>query len=180
MFGSFALTAAKHHVENPPNLNPYNNEGITLPDHGFVGPGNNVVDKKTNLSNFNQLPDNCTDWNALEHDVNYHNLGISGRPSLSAVNKIDNIAIDNVLSECTLVEPMASKIMVGGLKLKQHLEELAEAAVYPLGSNAAVYPRENSGAKEIDWFSKGKSRRRILPSEYETFGTATTFKAKLV
>lgn len=179
MFGSLALSVANHRVNNPSNENPYNNGGVTIMDHGFMGPGNQVVDKKTNLSNFKQLPDKCTDWAALEHDVDYHNLGINGRPSISDVSKIDNKAIDKMITECSKNQPWATKIMVGGLQMKQHIEELAEAAVYPFGSNSAVYPRANANGSEIDWFTKSKSRRRPILSEYETFRATATIASQL-
>lgn len=64
--------------------------------------------------------------------------------------------------------------MEGGLRTKQHLEELAEAAVYPFGSNNAVYPRV-SEAKKIDWFTKKLSRRRPVLRKYETCWATTIF-----
>lgn len=145
--------------------NDYNNGGITWFKHGFMGPGNNVVDKN-NKANFKQLPDKCTDWAALEHDVNYHNISLNGRPQINKVAAVDNIAIDTVNKKCASIQPYASKVLEVGLSAKQHFEELAEAAVFPFGSNTAVYPRSNEGAKEVDWFTKAKSRRKDISSEY--------------
>lgn len=144
--------------------NPYNNSGITWYKHGFMGPGNKVVDKD-NKANFKQLPDKCTDWAALEHDVAYHNISLNGRPTISEVATLDNKAIDNVKKECSADSPYSSKVLEVGLLTKQHIEELAEAAVYPFGSNKALYPRANTDGKEIDWFTKKKSRRKELSSK---------------
>lgn len=151
----------------PPLIAPgaYDNGGITWKDHGFMGPGNKVVDKE-NKSNFKQLPDKCTDWVALEHDVNYHNLSLNGRPNINDVADVDNRAIKSANAECASNQPWSTKVLSVGLSAKQHFEELAEAAVYPFGSNTAVYPRSNQGAKEITWFNKSNKRKKDNSSEY--------------
>nr|QVW56828.1 MAG: putative structural protein [Cecropis daurica parvoviridae sp.] len=149
---------------NPPE-NPYDNSGITWYKHGFMGPGNKVVDKN-NKANFKQLPDKCTDWAALEHDVAYHNISLNREPNIHEVATLDNQAIDNVRKECSADSPYSSKVLEVGLLTKQHIEELAEAAVYPFGSNKALYPRENTNGQPIDWFTKGKNRRKDLSSKH--------------
>lgn len=102
----------------------YKNGGITLPQTQFVGPGNRVVDSD-NKSNFNSLTDNCLDWVALEHDVDYHNIGSTDNTQIPNVEKLDNKAIDNAWRECKLSQPISTAVLVRGLKTKQHIEDLA-------------------------------------------------------
>jgi len=143
----------------------YKNGGITLPQTQFVGPGNNVVDEN-NKSNFNSLPDNCLDWIALEHDVDYHNVGNTDNRQLYNIENLDNKAIDNAWRECFAKQPIATSVLAAGLKLKQHAEVLAETASWPFGKNNAVYPPSTTNKKEIDWFTKVKSRRRNNTGEH--------------
>lgn len=143
----------------------YKNGGITLPQTQFVGPGNRVVDSD-NKSNFNSLPDNCLDWIALEHDVDYHNIGSTGNTDIQNVEKLDNKAIDNAWRECTLSQPISTAVLVGGLKTKQHVENLAENVSWPFGKNKSLYPRVNTNTKEIDWFNKKLNRRKNITGKY--------------
>lgn len=99
---------------NKPKTN-YKNGGITLPNTHFFGSGNRAFDLN-NKSNFNNLPDNCLDWLALEHDAAYHNLGGSGKTKLYDVEMTDNIAIDNAWRECKEAQPVGTAVLIGGLK----------------------------------------------------------------
>eukprot|EP00102_Acyrthosiphon_pisum_P026128 XP_016663338.1 PREDICTED: uncharacterized protein LOC103310565 [Acyrthosiphon pisum] len=137
----------------------YKNGGITLPQTQFVGPGNRVVDKD-NKSNFNQLPDNCLDWTALEHDVDYHNAGNTGSTQLHEIAALDNKAIDAAWRECLSSQPLGTSILASGLNVKQHFEHLAETISWPFGKNQAVYPPSTSNTQHIDWFDKKLSRHR--------------------
>lgn len=74
------------------------NYGLTWPNHEFMGPGNNLVDKE-GKSNFKQLPKNCVDWHAMEHDVDYYNASMTNT-DVANIENIDNKAINNTLGEC--------------------------------------------------------------------------------
>jgi len=137
----------------------YKNGGITLPQTQFVGPGNRVVDSN-NKSNFNSLPDNCLDWVALEHDVDYHNAGHTDKTQLYQVAELDKKAIDTAWRECRISQPLGTSILASGLGIKQHFEDFAETVSWPFGKNKAVYPPTTTNTKEIDWFNKTLSRRR--------------------
>lgn len=142
----------------------YKNGGITLPGTQFAGPGNRVVDEN-NKSNFNSLPDNCLDWIALEHDVDYHNAGNTGETDLYKIEQLDNKVIDNGWRECRLSQPLSTSVLASGLSIKQHFEQLAETASLPFGKNKAIYPPIEK-KQHINWFDQVKSRRRNLTGEY--------------
>lgn len=136
------------------------NGGITLPGYQFVGPGNRVVNDKGS-SSFNALPRHCVDWQALEHDVNYHNASVSDKRNIYDVAALDDVAIDNTLKECLVSEPLESAILVGGLKAKQVLEESYQNSVGFVFGDKAVYPTSSSSTKTpINWFSEAKSRNK--------------------
>lgn len=143
----------------------YKNGGITLPDTQFVGPGNRVVDKD-NKSNFNSLPDNCLDWIALEHDVDYHNNGNNGNTDIQTISTLDDKAIDNAFKECKWKQLVATAVLAGFLKAKQHFENLAESITWPFGKNKAIYPPPTSNTEHINWFDKNLSRRRNTTGEH--------------
>lgn len=101
----------------------YKNGGITLPQTQFVGPGNRVVDEN-NKSNFNSLRDNCLDWVALEHDVNYHNAGSTASTQLHEKAELDDKAIGDGWKECFGSQPIATSVLASGLSIKKHFELL--------------------------------------------------------
>lgn len=136
------------------------NGGITLPGTNFVGPGNNLVDDE-GKSNFTRLPDHCVDWVAMEHDVDYYNANATKKNQIHEIQQLDDKAIDQAWKECLSSQQFTTRALAAGLQAKQHLEILAEQAVYPFGSNEAVYPGAAVKSKEpIPWFTKTLSRRR--------------------
>lgn len=138
------------------------NGGITLPEHYFVGPGNRLVDDNGN-ANFNALPTKCLDWVAMEHDANYYNRTQSGNTHMALIQRDDDYAIDTAIKECFHDQPLATSILVGGLKTKQHFEELAEGAA-PVSKHRAVYPRPLGDSETpkplLPWFTVPLKRRR--------------------
>lgn len=111
--------------------------------------------------NFTRLPDHCADWVAMEHDADYYNASITNQGQIHEIEKIDSKAIDMAWKECFSNQPVTTAALMAGLKTKNHMEILAEQAVYPFGSNRAVYPGTTSVKGEpITWFTKANSRRR--------------------
>ncbi|KAE9523853.1 hypothetical protein AGLY_015741 [Aphis glycines] len=136
------------------------NGGVTFPGTNFIRPGNKLVDDNGN-ANFNRLPDHCADWVAMEHDADYYNATVTNHNQIHEIEKIDDKAIDAAWNECFANQPVTTAALVAGLKTKNHMETLAEQAVFPFGSNEAVYPGTSSTqGKPITWFTKSNSRRR--------------------
>jgi len=144
----------------------YKNSGITLPKTQFVGPGNRVVDDK-GKSNFNSLPDNCADWIALEHDVDYHNAGDDNTRSIPYIMSLDNKAMTNAIKECMAQQPITTSILVGGLKAKQQIENYTESVSWPFGNNNSIYPRPDENGSHINWFDPHQRKLGQLQGEYE-------------